>query len=234
MQFKGGLILKFLIPMLTIFLATGLVLSIETRRIIQNEMIERAQIYIADFVQSYIKHYVYEESDFSLDDPSKTEQVFGDLKKELKTRDMLRIKVWDKQGTVVFSDAKDIIGKNFSGNKNFQQAISGKVAVEIKKPIDPDNIAEVGYEQLMEVYVPVFFENKLEPSGVVEVYYKMDLLNKNIRQTQIVLLRAIVITFVVVAVQFIILFWFVILRPIKRLEMGIREVKKLGGEVAGD
>lgn len=229
MQFKGGLILKFLAPTLIVFLVIGLVLSIEVERIVRNEMIERAEVFIADFVQLQAKQHVHESSSFSLDDPAKTEQTFRVLEDEIRTRELLRIKVWDKHGTVVFSDAKDIVGKNFSDNRNFQQAISGGIAVEIKKPIDPENVAEIGYEQLMEVYAPIFLENKSEPVGVVETYYKMDLLNKNIRSAQLALFRVIAIAFAAIAAQFIILFWFVILRPIKRLEVEIREVKEWGG-----
>ena len=214
---RSRLIFKFLFPILIIFVVTAFILFEKAEEIIRNEMIERAQVLINDFVQLQTTQHVANESNFSLTDTQKTEQIFGSLEAELKTREVLRIKVWDKYGTVIYSDNKEIVGKNFSDNAPFQEAIGGNIAADIKKPTEPENIDVVGYGQLMEVYVPVFLEDERNPAGVVELYYTMDFLNQNIRQAQISILGIIGVAFVVIDILLIIFFWFIILKPLFNL-----------------
>ena len=44
-----------------------------------------------------------------------------------------------------------------------------------------ENIDELGYEQLMEIYVPIYL-NQPEPVGVIELYFSMDSINESINK----------------------------------------------------
>ncbi len=69
--------------------------------------------------------------------------------------------------------------------------MAGITTTEIKKPIDPENISEMGYEQLMEIYIPIYFDST-ESVGVIEVYYVMDSINKSINQVNLIILFSII------------------------------------------
>ena len=84
---------------------------------------------------------------------------------------MLRIKVWDNKGTIVYSDDKSIIGANYGDNLRFKKSITGIVTTEIKDPVEAENISEMGYGQMMEIYIPINFDS-IETVGVIELYYK--------------------------------------------------------------
>ena len=101
--------------------------------------------------------------------------------------EVVRIKVWDREGTVLWSDDERIIGKRFPEDREFQEARAGKVAVkigELKK-------AEATYEReqftrLAEIYVPIFSPQGAEVIGILEVYKLPDRLFTNIRRGRII------------------------------------------------
>ena len=99
----------------------------------------------------------------------------------VKNDQTLRIKVWAKDGTIIYSDGSTIVGDNFASNPRFQNSINGQLLSEIKDPVEPENIDETGYGQLMEIYVPIYL-NQLEPVGVIELYFSMDSINDSVNK----------------------------------------------------
>ncbi|MBI5813564.1 MAG: hypothetical protein HZB27_13740, partial [Meiothermus silvanus] len=63
----------------------------------------------------------------------------------------LRVKVWNPQGVLVYSDDLAQIGQGYSLNEGFTRALAGKVA-QVELPEEP--IAGSG-ERRLEVYIPV-------------------------------------------------------------------------------
>jgi len=228
MQAKFSVTFKFLIPVLLVFALIAVFLSYQTSLTVKNILIDQASSLVVDFVQTQAKNHIASPEAFSLQNPEATEQVFKKVLEEVKTRDVIRIKVWDKDATIVFSDDKSIVGKKFTDNHEFQEAIEGKVEVEIKKPLAAENVAEKGYRQLMEVYVPITLAGESGTNGVIETYYKLDTLNEEIQkaQTRIVLIN--LGAFLVLAVVIWLLFKFLVLRPLEALETGMEEIKEKG------
>lgn len=229
MKINLSLSVKFLILIAVVFAVLAFVLNYQISAIIKREMIERAQVFIADFIKFQARQHIESPADFSLTDPVKTEQVFNRVLDEVRTKEVIRIKAWNKDGTVIFSDDKSIVGQNFVQNQDFQKAISGKVAVDIKEPLKPENVAEKGYGQLMEVYVPIIFSGESKPAGVIEVYYNLDLLNRNIRQAQLEIGGVLFISFLTLGFIMWLLVRFMIVKPLKKLESEVLEIRRGGG-----
>ncbi len=190
---------KLVLPILLVFTLLVLILgSLIGNRLAHNQ-ITNAQNLIVNFVRTQSQLHL-NENDFVLS--SNNRSKFSLLLSELTIDNILRIKVWDSEGNILFSDASEIVGKNFKDNGNFITSINGQVVIEIKEPIHPDNIAEQGHEQLMELYVPIKFGFG-EVSGVVETYYKMDSLNASIKENQKIifgyLLPSVLLVFLLVA-----------------------------------
>lgn len=211
-----------------VFAVIAVFLSYQTSLTVKNILIDQASSLVVDFVQTQAKNHISSADAFTLKDPQNTEQVFTKVLEEVKTRDVIRIKVWDKDATIVFSDDKSIVGKKFADNQEFQESIKGEVEVEIKKPLAAENVAEKGYRQLMEVYVPVTLAGESGVSGVIETYYKLDTLNDEIQkaQTKVVLIN--LGAFLVLALIIWLLFKFLVLRPLEELESGMEEIKQKG------
>lgn len=226
MKLELGITFKFLIPLLVAFSAITIFLAVKMSNIVKEIAIQQASSLIVDFVQNQAARHIDSSERFSLNDSPKTEDTFSELFEEVKVRDVVRIKVWDTKGMVVFSDDKSIVGKNFADNHEFQEAIKGETEVEIKEPLKEENASEKGYRQLMEVYVPITLPGGASPAGVVETYYKMDVLNEDIRQAQIKIVAIIGLAFTVLAAGIWVGFRIIILEPLSKLESEILEIKQ--------
>jgi signal transduction histidine kinase/CheY-like chemotaxis protein len=101
--------------------------------------------------------------------------------------EVVRVKVWDRTGTVIWSDEAQLVGQRFPDNEELREALAGKIAVEIKRLDKAEQRYErAGFATLAEVYVPIFAKGSREVRGVIEVYKTPDRLLRTIRQGQIV------------------------------------------------
>jgi|APSaa5957512535_1039671.scaffolds.fasta_scaffold13899_4 signal transduction histidine kinase len=132
------------------------------------------------------------QTDFDLNNLDEKQKTFDDFFRQIKTDEMLRIKVWSSDGTIISSDDRSIIGNNYKDNLRFQNSIAGDTTSEIKNPIDPENISEIGYGQMMEIYIPITLDS-VSPIGVIELYYNMDSINDSITETQLMIMMNMVI-----------------------------------------
>jgi signal transduction histidine kinase/CheY-like chemotaxis protein len=97
--------------------------------------------------------------------------------------EVTRIKVWDRNATVIWSDEPRLIGRRFPDNRDLQRALAGSVSVEIKNLKGREHAYERDrFSVLAEVYVPIFGAESGEVIGVVEVYKHPTRLFATIRQ----------------------------------------------------
>jgi hypothetical protein len=91
-----------------------------------------------------------------------------------------RVKLWAKDGTVIYSNDPAGVGEKFPSQENLMKALAGKNAVEIEVPQDAENACERFLGTLflgtlmevytMEVYTPIIFPGAAEPAGAFEIY----------------------------------------------------------------
>lgn len=225
MFFKSNITAKFFIPIITVFLSLAVVLSFFVNSVIKSSIIERAQDFVADHVISHVSRVLTSDDFYSLNYEER-EQNFINLLDEIKTSEVLRIKVWNNEARVIFSDNKDIIGKEFKNDEEYNKAMEGKVAAEIKAPISEENASERGYKQLLEIYIPINLSNSMRPDGVVEVYYKMNKVNKLIADSEFKIFSIVLIG---VFILFIFLWYFfktIIKEPLLELINVSQEIAK--------
>lgn len=85
--------------------------------------------------------------------------------------EIVRVKVWDRQATVLWSDEERLIGQRFPENDELQDALAGKISVEVKDMSGREHTYERReFSTLAEVYVPILSRQTGEVLGVVEVY----------------------------------------------------------------
>lgn len=172
------------------------------------------------------KHLTAE--DFAAEKFDEKEKVFAEFFNNVDTEDIVRIKVWSKDGTVIYSDNKNIVGQNFNDNEEFQEALRGEVPAEIKEPVKPENISELGYGQLMEVYVPISFSDN-EIDGVIETYSKLDAVNVSILESNVIVFSSVAVTAAAIIVAVFILFIFLrkdVINHVLSLRQAANEITK--------
>lgn len=175
------------------------------RYIIRNSEIERVRTLVANFVTLQVQNTLRPEY-FSAEHAAQNIEFFNEFSKRIRTTEVIRIKIWDKNSAVIFSEDRSIIGKSFPDNDDLKEALGGKISVEISKPDKAENVSEKDYREFMEIYIPAFFGSSSEPSGVIEVYYSMDSINRNVFSAHI-LTSAVIAGFVIVLLAAFASFW---------------------------
>jgi HD-GYP domain-containing protein (c-di-GMP phosphodiesterase class II) len=102
------------------------------------------------------------------------EQIDTLIHNTLLSADIVRIKIWNRNGLLVYSDDRNILGKSFHAAEDLQEAFHGEIASDISHLRAAENIDERGiYEALFEIYVPLQPADSDSILGAYEVYYDL-------------------------------------------------------------
>lgn len=99
--------------------------------------------------------------------------------------EVARANVYDKQGTVIWSDEASLVGHNFMPNPELKIALTGKLAFTSGisgKPKKGEHVLDVPVPAFSETYIPLWNPQKDEVLGVFEVYKEPSLLFKAIQR----------------------------------------------------
>ena len=86
------------------------------------------------------------------------------------SEEVRRLKVWNRAGTIVYSDNHALIGKTFAIDDDLRAALSGTSSASITDGHDEENTGDNLAGPLVQVYVPLVFEGNTSPSGAFELY----------------------------------------------------------------
>ena len=174
MNLKHGSMLTFG-AMIAITVSIGLFLSFTLSDEFRENIFQRTIDVNANFIQTQAKSQLV-ASDFATDNPN-TEKTFSQFFKGVDTNEIQRIKVWNVDGTVIYSDDKDIVGKRFANNEGLEEALQGKIAAEIadeedSEAADSENHGDSTVYDTVEVYVPILSDDG-HVMGIIETYTSM-------------------------------------------------------------
>ncbi len=85
-------------------------------------------------------------------------------------REVARVNIWNRGGTVVYSDDRAVIGRTFRPSDELQAALNGRTASELTTSRESHNPGLSRYGPLLEVYVPLRFGADTTPVGAFEIY----------------------------------------------------------------
>src|SRR5205823_5069830 len=81
-----------------------------------------------------------------------------------------RIKVWNRAGTIVYSDNHTLIARTFAIDDDLDAALGGHSSASITDGHDEENGGDDLAGPLIQVYVPLVFKGSSTPSGAFELY----------------------------------------------------------------
>lgn len=223
---KLTLVQKVLISVIFLFIVTSSVLSIAVASQIKQAYLGEQKRNVAEFVQKQALQHL-NSTLFNTNDYESIFSKFLEFQNEIITKEIVRIKIYNTKGVVLYSDQKDLIGQNLFAEEpeELKEILLGNVIAGISKPDKKENIYEKQYNQLLEIYTPIFFEDT-GVAGVIEVYYNLDLLSSEILQSQTYLIISIGLIFTIL---FILLFILVknasrkIIEQDKQLQIDIKK-----------
>ncbi|MBI2847196.1 MAG: hypothetical protein HYX82_04860 [Chloroflexi bacterium] len=147
-----------------------------------------------------------------------------------------RIKIWNRQGIVVYSTDPAQVGQGFPIKSSLQQALAGGVAREISVPKDVENQRERLLGTLLEVYVPIRFSGSAVPDGSLEIYQYYAPYDSFIKSQQRLILLVVFVGFLLLYVSLVFLVsrgWFTIVRQQNELDRDKRELSALNRLLQG-
>jgi diguanylate cyclase (GGDEF)-like protein len=81
-----------------------------------------------------------------------------------------RIKIWNRSGTIVYSDDRALVGTTPPSSDELDEALDGEISSEISDLEKVEQASERKFGQLLEVYVPLRLGTDPEPEGAFEIY----------------------------------------------------------------
>ena len=84
--------------------------------------------------------------------------------------EVTRLKVWNRSGTIVYSDNPALIGRTFSIDDDLHDALGGTSRASVTDGHDEENSGDNLAGPLIQVYVPLVFAGTSTPSGAFELY----------------------------------------------------------------
>jgi signal transduction histidine kinase len=86
------------------------------------------------------------------------------------SENVVRLKIWNSAGTIVYSDNHLLIGRTFLIDDDLDSALHGTVRASITDGHDEENSGDVLKGPLIQTYVPLTFIGSDTPSGAFEIY----------------------------------------------------------------
>ena len=99
-------------------------------------------------------------------------------------RDIVRIKVWNPHGVIVFSDDRSLVGRRFPVDGGLHDALHGWISSGVANLSEPENIAERHLKgPLLQAYVPIWQSappHQGHVTGAYEIYHNMSVIQPRI------------------------------------------------------
>ncbi len=169
MHVRGNVILQYSAATLLIVGAISVALGITlTRRLAAYQIGSHVKLY-QEVSRITMKGDAEAYALFASDAPGAVSPHLESLFREfLSLGNIFRVKIWGRDGTILWSDQAELIGQKFPDNDGFQQAMQGTVASENAELEKAENIDEKDRGVTLEIYTPVYKSGSVV--GVVELY----------------------------------------------------------------
>lgn len=223
---QGRLLMRFALLSLVVLalIAVGLVIVLQ-RATEQNALHQQADE-IAVVVQGVLGRHIHMTTTTLVDARRPAQQAWwAGLAHQLMLADphLVRIKVWNTAGRVIYSNDPQQIGRAFAIDGNLRAALAGRPTMDVSPLTQSENASErAGHSALLETYIPIRTGHRV--IGAYEAYSDLSRLNLQLDAER----RTIGVS---VAAGFVLLYasLFVIVRNAsRRLERQMCEIAVLG------
>jgi diguanylate cyclase (GGDEF)-like protein len=103
--------------------------------------------------------------------PTEIVDLNRSLQPLLADHDIARIKIWNPDSRVVYSDDASIIGRRFPSDNGLDDALGGETSSEVSDLNAAENTQDRSSDdRLLEVYTPIRFGATDRPAGAFEIY----------------------------------------------------------------
>jgi two-component system NarL family sensor kinase len=167
----GGPVAQFLLMGLLAVTVVGFATAVASRRLGEREAIVDARTTTLVRAQTVVEPLV--QDGLATGDPAAVARVAAAVPTRVLDRSLVRVKIWTRSGTIVYSDEPRLIGATFPlGEEEVAALDRGQVEADVSDLSTPENQFERHWHKLLEVYLPI-----RTPGGdrmLFEAYYRYD------------------------------------------------------------
>jgi len=143
--------------------------------LLREDLLEWERRVSADTIRSEAYAVLRAEDFADWRSPESQERFERVFRRALWQLEILRIKVYDRDMRVIWSDEARLLGVRFSGNSHLTEALGGRTVAHLERAQRAENRYERQFTESVELYVPLSFSPGATPgtasvAGVVEVY----------------------------------------------------------------
>ncbi|MFQ5903858.1 MAG: hypothetical protein ACE5JO_09215, partial [Candidatus Binatia bacterium] len=149
-----------------VMIGTGLWLN-KRYEAITAGVFEARRVAIAAHIQDQASTLLKPE-DFVDPNTLRQQQTFETFFEAIQTPEIFRIKVFNREPKIIWSNLKAIIGQDASTNQEAMDALNGTIILKFKS-LKPEQASERQFQEFTETYIPIRDANG-NIAGVIEVY----------------------------------------------------------------
>ncbi len=167
---------------LTAMFGIGLIVT----RLIENAVIHNSGAATALYVDSVVAPLLPDMQTESLLDDASAQALDETLGQGALGRRLVSFKLWRRDGTILYSNEKELVGKTFPVNGKLAQAFAGSLVARYEVASDPESAEERNLGRaLMEIYNPVLQPWSGEAVAVLEFYETSEGLEDSLAQARL-------------------------------------------------
>jgi len=165
-----GSLVRFGLLALVPVVALGVVLAHVLNADVQQRYLETARSSATLIAQVGIQPLLNEQQVATGLSSSEIAQVNDKLQGAELSNEVDRIKVWNRAGTIVYSDNPALVGKTLPIDDDLGNALAGTSSASLTTGQSPENAGDTLSGPLIQVYVPLVFFGASSPTGAFEIY----------------------------------------------------------------
>lgn len=155
-------------------------------RLIENAVIHNSGAATALYVDSVVAPLLPDMQTESLLDDASAQALDETLGQGALGRRLVSFKLWRRDGTILYSNEKELVGKTFPVNGKLAQAFAGSLVARYEVASDPESAEERNLGRaLMEIYNPVLQPWSGEAVAVLEFYETSEGLEDSLAQARL-------------------------------------------------
>jgi signal transduction histidine kinase len=167
---------QFLVAGAVALAIVGVATSIAARRAGEREAISDVRATTVLRAQGVVAPVL--DDDVLTGDPAAIERLDAAVRGAVLDDDLVRVKLWTADGTIVYSDEPQLIGARYDlAHDELQSMATGAIEAEVSDLGEPENRFEREHGELLEVYLPI-----RTPGGEIllfEAYHRYEIVTSN-------------------------------------------------------
>jgi len=164
---KNNILIKYTVIILTAIIISSVTLSVILTKQLQHHLI----VTHIELYPSHISHITKDHSEIfnNFEKSLVINEVLSDFINEIKfTGNIIGINLIGKNGTIIWSEKKELTGKNlYHNDPQFIKAVAGQISYLLENQDKNDGNPDRIYGKLLKIYSPVIINDKI--SGVIEL-----------------------------------------------------------------